>query len=94
MQEIKKETQVQEMTYEEALKAFKESWKEKRKAEATAKRNEAKTEKREKTVEACKKSLEALKEVDSAYNKELAPVVTRLNMFINGEKYTRKGGNN
>ena len=96
MQEIKKENQAQEMSYEEALKAFKAEWAGKRKEERKAKSASAKAEKREATATICAQAVELLKGIDPAFNKELAPVVTRLNMFIKGEKYTRnfKGGNN
>lgn len=79
----------QELTYEEALKAFKAEWagkkKEARKAESASK----KAVLREQAVEACKQALVALEGVDKAFNKELEAVFTRLNMFINGERYTR-----
>lgn len=91
MQEVQA-TQAQEMTYEEALKAFKATWAEKRKEEKASKKAEEKSAKREATVEVCKKALEVLQGIDSSFNKELAPVITRLNMFVKGERYTRNVG--
>lgn len=87
-------TQAQPMTYEEALKAFKAQWADKRKEAKASERATAKATKRAETADLCKQALVILKCIDPAFNKELAPVVTRLNMFVNGEKYTRtKGGN-
>ena len=97
MQEIKQETQVTqapELTYEEALKQFKAQWKDKRQEAKANERANAKAEKRQATADLCSKALELLKGIDAAFNKELAPVITRLTMFVNGDKYTRtKGGN-
>ena len=96
MKEIKeiKETN-QEMTYEEALKAFKAQWKEKR-AEESKKAKQAEKEKTRKVD--CEKvdvALQALSEISTAGQKELQAVITRLDMFKKGERYTRnKGGNN
>ena len=84
-----------EMTYEEELKALKAKWADRRAEERKRKKAEAKSEKKEASIECAKKALEALQGVDACFNRELAPVVKRLNMFIKGEKFTRnvKGGN-
>lgn len=86
---------VEEMTYEAELKALKAKWAGRRAEERKAKKVEANQEKKEASIECVKKALEALQGVHPTFNKELAPVVKRLNMFINGEKYTRnfQGGN-
>ena len=87
--EIKETNAVEEISYEQALREFKAQWKDKKKEQAIAKRKSEKEEKRSLSVEACKKALEELKNVDSSFNRELAPVVKRLEMFINGERYSR-----
>lgn len=84
-----------EMTYEEELKALKAKWADRRAEERKSKRAEEKAEKKEASIECAKKALEALQGIEPCFNRELAPVVNRLKMFINGEKFTRnaKGGN-
>lgn len=82
-------------TYESELKALKEKWAQARKAERKEKALNAKQEKREKSCAFVRQALSALDNVDPAFNRELAPVIKRLTMFINGEQYTRsnKGDN-
>lgn len=84
-----------EMTYEEELKALKAKWADRRAEERKSKKAEEKASKKEASIECAKKALEDLQGIDACFNRELAPVVKRLNMFINGEKFTRnaKGGN-
>ena len=84
-----------EMTYEEELKALKAKWADRRAEERKIKKAEAKAEKKVASIECAKKALEVLKGIDHCFDRELAPVVNRLIMFINGEKFTRnaKGGN-
>lgn len=77
------------LTYQEALKALKAQYAEERKQERAEKRNEEKAEKRKATVVCCQNALEALKGVDPAFNRELHCVVNRLQMFIDGKKFTR-----
>lgn len=79
----------EKLTYQEALKALKAQYAEERKAERFEKRAQAKQGKRNETAEVCKKALEVLQGIDPAFNRELAPVVTRLQMFVDGKKYTR-----
>ena len=78
-----------ELTYEEALKAFKAEWADKRKEARKAESASKKAELRAQAVEACKQALTALEGVDKAFSRELEAVVTRLNMFVKGERYTR-----
>lgn len=80
-----------EMSYEEELKALKAKWKDRRTAEKKAKKAEEKQEKKASSIEVAKQALEVLQGIAPAFNRELQPVFTRLQMFINGEKYTRKG---
>lgn len=83
------------LSYEEALKALKAEYAEERKQERIAKKEEARKEKREEACEACRKALKELAVVDPTFNRELAAVVLRLEMFIEGKRYTRnmnKGG--
>lgn len=87
MQEITKK----ESTYEEELKALKEKWAQRRKEERESKKIADTADKREKAKEQAEKALQALKEIDSTIQrKELLCVIKRLQMFINGEHYTRK----
>ena len=79
----------QEISYEAELKALKAKWAVRKQAEKQAKKAEEKAEKRVKAVEHCKEALEALSKVDKAFEKELSAVVLRLNMFIEGKRYTR-----
>ena len=88
MSEEKKEI-VTPSTYEEELKALKEKWASKRKEEKATAKASKKEQDRIATVEVCKQAVEILKGINPSFNKELAPVVNRLNMFINGERYTR-----
>lgn len=95
MSQERKETATP-LTYEEELKALKEKWAGKRKEERKEKQANKKAEEREATVYLCKQAIEILKDINPAFKKELAPVVTRLNMFVNGERFTRnfnKGDN-
>lgn len=87
MEEITK----QERTYEEELKALKEKWAQRRKAEKEATKIAEKADKREKAKENVSKALELIQCIDSTIQrKELLCVIKRLQMFINGEHYTRK----
>ena len=81
------------MTYEEALKAFKAEWADKRKDERKAKAQEKKAEERKANASVAQKALEVLSALDTAGKNELAPAIKRLEMYISGEHYTRvKGG--
>lgn len=82
--------EIKEMTYEEELKALKEKWAERRKAEKENEKIALKAEKKEKAKSNVEKALQAIEEIDPACRKELACVIKRLNMFLNGERYTRK----
>lgn len=87
--------EIKKLSYKEALKALKEQYAEERKQERLAKKAEARKEKREEACGACRKALKELEAVDPAFNRELSSVVIRLNMFIEGKRYTRnmnKGG--
>lgn len=79
-----------EMTYEEELKALKEKWAERRKAEKESNRVALQAEKKEKAKANVEKALQAINEIDPVFRGELSCVVKRLNMFLNGERYTRK----
>lgn len=81
------------ISYEEALKAFKAEWAEKRAQERKEKREAEKEEKRKGDIEKVQKALYILNECED--KNALVVVINRLNMFINGEKFTRtrKGGN-
>lgn len=87
MEEIKaKET---ELTYEEALKKFKKEWADKRKQEKKKEKDSKRAEEREKDTEVVKAVIETLNTLSPKSKEELSAVFTRLNMFINGERYTR-----
>lgn len=85
------EQTMQESTYEEELKALKEKWAQRRKAEKERQKISEKADKREKAKENVIKALELIQSIDSTIQrKELSCVIKRLQMFINGEHYTRK----
>ena len=87
MEEITK----QESTYEEELKALKEKWVQHRKDERESKKIAEKSDNREKAKENVAKALEFIQSIDSTIQrKELACVIKRLYMFLDGERYTRK----
>lgn len=87
MEEIKaKET---ELSYEEALKKFKEEWAGKRKEEKKKKKDIERAKEREKDTEFVKEVIKTLDALSPKSKEELSAVFTRLNMFINGERYTR-----
>lgn len=87
MQEITKK----ESTYEEELKALKEKWAQRRKEERESKKISETADKREKAKEHAENALKAIREIDSTIQrKELSCVIKRLQMFIDGQHYTRK----
>lgn len=97
MQEIKETQATQEtISLEEAQAMMKQA----KAALAQAKKDERKSNnakqkeaKKAVAIVEAQKALDILNTLDEAFNRELAPVKTRLQMFINGERYTRiKGG--
>lgn len=82
------------LTYEEELKALKAKWADKKKEAKKQERADKKSALKETAKVEARKALEIVKAIDNTFTTELAPVVKRLEMFINDEKYTRsKGGN-
>lgn len=80
-------------TYEQEMKALKEKWA-KKKAEEKAKEKAEKSAKaREIASVNVTQAIKLLEEItDTQAKTELAPVVKRLHMFVNGERYTRNKG--
>lgn len=84
-----------ELTLEQIIERATKKYEEKQtaRAERKAEADKAKAEKRVESVEHVKNALAELEKVVEGKN-ELGCVINRLNMFINGERYTRnKGGN-
>lgn len=82
-----------ELTLEQIIERATKKYEEKQtaRAERKAEADKAKAEKRTESVEHVKIALEELMKVDEGKN-ELTCVINRLNMFINGERYTRTKG--
>ena len=90
MEEKKENNATQQpLSYEEALKAFKAQWAGKRKEEKKLRKEEERKAQREADVVIVKKVLEVLEAVTPASKDELSAVFTRLNMFVEGKRYTR-----
>ena len=83
----------QEKTYEQELKELKAKWAGKRAEERKEKANEKKAEERKENGVKIEEALKALDGLTENAKKELAPAITRLNMYLSGVRYTRsKGG--
>lgn len=79
--------------YQQALKAFRAEWAGRRAQARKDEQAKANAEAKEADKETARNALKCLQEIKGTQSKkELACVVKRLEMFINGEKYTRKGG--
>lgn len=77
------------LTYEEALKAFKAQWADKRKAEKKASKQEELKAQREADKVIVKNAVEMLSAITPKSKSELDAVFTRLNMFLEDKRYTR-----
>lgn len=86
------ERNAQETTFEEELKALKAKWADK-KAEARAEAKKAEeAESRKLATAVVEEALKVLNSLPARYQRELKPVYIRLQMFKNGERYTRNKG--
>lgn len=82
-------TESEQLTYEEELKALRMKWAGKRKEEKAKKKEEARKEEKAQDIELAKKVLAELDSLTPTSKKELDAVIIRLNMFIEGKRYTR-----
>ena len=90
MQEIKEnKKENNSLTYEQALKAFKAQWADKRKEEKKARNEDERKAQREEDIVIVKNVLEILGGITAKSKDELSAVFTRLNMFVEGKRYTR-----
>lgn len=87
----KAETEVAEeqLSYEEALKAFKAKWTDKRKEEKKAKKDEEMKAQRDADKVLVANALQILNGITQKSKKELKAVFTRMEMFLSDKKYTR-----
>ena len=77
------------LSYEEALKAFKAKWAGKRKDERKAKKAEEEKAQREADKVLVQNALQILNGITPKSKNELKAVFTRLDMFLSDKRYTR-----